>query len=610
MVLGLLIVLVILTQYLLGNKSLEMGFFTDDWMFLTIYRAYISNPILDLVSAWRNIGSHNFSHSYYLGILYSIFGLDYTAFRVTNLILKTLATLSLYPLVLIIFRKRLVAFLATLIYAIHFSPFGLLDGPSRGEDFLAIIFMNLFLIIYIYLLRKNSLNFFYLFGLTILLCLTIFIDTTRMFPLVFLILLIEGYLIIAKRSVSQFKASAVRMLILYSPFVLAVIFAPHTIVPQLLYYTGLYNRLIQGNFQLFLIPFASLGSTFLPRDIWTNLFYKLGYYSLLDYLTFLIPTFLVFGILDLLLGFLTERPRRFFMTTLKYNFIFAVVAFFMANNWLSLPKEMAASVDPGAFLSPGIMGLFFLSMGLGFLDQWLLSERKKGFYLGLFLSLAFSILFIFLTWVFSDINAVFMEVHPYLGIPAIGSSIFIALILTLLYEKLVKKSQVISIFSVSFLIVVFFLISIFAVNKYFDKWLDEGMRVADQEKFINRLWSHVKVDKLSTTDIPPLIYLDTSEDYKNGAFYSEVIIWRLPYLFGLKYRAEKEGRYTNCDLLIIDKAEVEKLVRVVDGKRTIVRDKCGPTYVYKRENFYAFKLKGRDMYPVTDAVLKELGVEK
>ena len=280
---SLLLIIVSINEFILGGKSLDLGFFTDDWLFLSHYREFVANPILDILVAWKNIGSHNFSHSYYMGLLHFFFGLDFTAYRYFNLILKIFAVLSLYPLVLILFRNKPIAALATFIYSIHFSSFGMLDGPSRGEDFIGIIFMNFFFLIYMLLRRKGEIPLIYLLGLTIIFSTTIFIDPTRFFPLIFFVVMLEIYKFILNRKFSELKTCMRHVFILLSPFLFVFIFTPQAIIPELLYFVTKYKIMVAGNFQLLLVPFASFGSMFLPKDYW-SFFGKPDYTNFINYL--------------------------------------------------------------------------------------------------------------------------------------------------------------------------------------------------------------------------------------------------------------------------------------------------------------------------------------
>ena len=275
-----LILIVSLSQFILAKKQLEMGFFTDDWVFLSAYRLYVENPFLDVMKAWKEIGSHNFSYSFYQGTLYNLFGMNAFEFRITNQILKIIATLSLYPLVLYVTKRRLLAFLATFIYAIHYSPFGLLDGASRGGNFIAVTLMNLFLLAYFYVVRNKISSIFVLSGLAGWMFTTILIATTRLFPLLFIVMVIE--------MIYFSKTSIKRLLVLYSPLLLLFLFSPGSITAQLSYPSGLFEKLREGNWQLLLTPFAALGSTYIPRNLWI-LFSNPTYQSLSSYLAFFLP---------------------------------------------------------------------------------------------------------------------------------------------------------------------------------------------------------------------------------------------------------------------------------------------------------------------------------
>lgn len=616
LILTLLLIVISVSQFIIGRKSLNMGFFIDDWVFLSLYRSVVANPILDILNAWKNIGSHNFAHSYYIGILYSFFHLNYENYRYFNLGLKIFTAFSLYPLILMLFRRRLIAFLATLIYSIHFSTFGMLDGPSRGEDFIAIASMNLFLLVYIFFIKKGVLSLKTLIGLTILFTITVFFDPTRMFPLIIIVFLIEIYNLLNNKSSIAYKNMIIHLLVLYSPFILVFILAPHTIIPELSYFGssfGIFGKLIQGNFQLLLVPFASLGSIFITRDLWPYLGQPI-YQNFGSYLLYLLKPLLMFEIINIILAFfISKNPLRFFWRISVYNLIYSLIVFFFVNHWLNLPKELAAPVDPGLYLTPSLIGLFFISIGISLLREGRIFLKTKQISPGLFYSLFFSLIFIFLTWMFADYNSIFMGVHPYLGIPAIGVSIFMTLILVLIYDKLnssrvcLIRKLIAPLFIVTFLVTLFRL-SINSVDEVFYNWTDTGLRISDQERIRNQFWEYVNFNGYSKTNIP-LIYFDTSEDYSNGGFYAEAIIWRVASWFDLKFKQPKESRYDRCDFLILDKSDLEGSVSIIAGKKTFVRNNCGRTLVYKTENFYAFKLKDRNLYPIRTEILQRLGMQ-
>ena len=610
-----LISIVSLSQFILAAKHLEMGFFTDDWQFLSIYRAYVTNPFSDILQAWKQIGSHNFGYVYYGGILYNFFGLDYTAYRITSQILKIVATLSLYPLIFYISRRKLLAFLSTFIYAIHYSSFGLLDGPTRGGDYIAITLMNLFLLTYFYISERKFSNIFLLSGLAVWLFATILIGPTRLFPLLLIVPLIEIINLIRRRTINQIKISAKRLLVLYFPFLPLFLFSPESIAVQLRYSIGLFEKLRVGNWQLFLTPFAALGSTYIPKELWF-LFGSPFYDKFSSYLSFLLfgPMFLYCVFYSFIGFFISRKPLKFIIRSLVLNFVVGIVVFLIARNWLSLNQTTRTPVDPGTFLVPALIGLFVITTSFSLFIEWKESKTRNSSLPFLFLAPIFALIFTFLTWMFADINSIFMGVHGYLTIPAIGTSIVLATIVVLIYEKIrsakiFSRNQMIPIIVVITILGIYFKVSAVSLDEFFSHWLANGLRLSDQQRIMNQFWKEIGESEKFNQDNLPLVYLDTEKTrYEDGAFFAETIIWRLATLFDMKYKGYKEGRFALCTVEILGKSEFDKYVTVGDDGKTIVSSKCGEI-TYKPENFFAFRLEDRNLIPERLQVLKNLGVE-
>lgn len=608
-----LVFIVSLSQFILAKKHLEMGFFTDDWQFLSVYRAYVTNPFSDILQAWKQIGSHNFGYVYYIGILYNFFGLDYTAYRITNQILKIVATLSLYPLIFYISRRKLLAFLSTFIYAIHYSSFGLLDGPSRGGDYIAITLMNLFLLAYFYI-SKKVLNIFSLLGLAVWLFATILIGPTRLFPLLLVVPLIEVLNFVQHKTVSQIKISLKRLFVLYFPFLPLFLFSPESIAQQLRYSIGLFEKLGAGNWQLLFTPFAALGSTYIPKELWF-LFGRPFYDNFGSYLSFLLfgPIFLYCVFFSLIGFFISSKPVKFIIRSLVLNFAVGILVFFIAHNWLFLNQTTRAAVDPGTFLVPALIGLFVMTTSLSLFIEWKESEKKNSLLPFLFLAPIFSLIFTVLTWLFADINSIFMGVHGYLTIPAIGTSIVLAATVVLIYEKIrsakvFSRNRVIPMILVIVILGIYFKISATSLDEFFSHWLDNGLRLSDQQRIMDQFWKEVGPSRKFNQNNLPLVYLDTEKTrYEDGAFFAEAIVWKLATWFDLRYKNNKEGRFALCQVMILGKTELEKYVSVQDNE-TLISDKCDKG-VYKKDNFFAFSLEDRNLVPERLEILKNLGVK-
>lgn len=605
-----LIIIVSISQFIIAKKHLEFGFFIDDWLFLSSFRAYITDPILDILNGWKNIGSHNFAHSYYIGILHNFFGLNYLSYNLLNQILKIIATLTLYPLILIISRNKLLAFFSTIFFSIHYSPYGTLDNASRGEDFIAIGLMNLFLAAYFLAAKKEISSLFLIILFAIWLFATIFIDPTRLFPLIIIVPILELLIFLQKKG--QIKACLKRLFIVYFPFIPLFLFAPEAITVQVRYITGLFEKLTLGNWQLFLSPFASFGSIYIPNSFWP-LFGRPVYDSFTEYLQFLMvgPIF-IFCILTILIGiFATKRPLFFIYRSLLLNLLAGLFIFIFAHNWINLNKIVRAPVDPGTYLTPSIIGIFILILEFGLFLEWKKSEKKSPFLLIPFMGAIFSLSFIFLTWFFADFNSIFTGVHAYLNIPSIGASVALAALLILFFERISsnKQKKIIPIFVVILILFMYFRISAKAVDKYFSYWLDNGLRVNDQQRIWNQFWTEVGLSKHYTPSAPPLIYLASPREYENGAFYNEIIVWRLASWFDLIFNKNKDNRFVLCEFEILGKAELEKFVTLGDGGKTLISNKCGQK-IYEIENFFAFKLENRNLIPDTKNILKELEIKQ
>lgn len=607
----LLILLVSISQFILGKKHLEMGFFTDEWLFLSTYRAYIENPILDILQGWKNIGSHNFGYVYYLGILYSFFGLDYEPYRIFNQILKIIATVCLYPLIWYISKSKILAFVSTLIYAIHFSSFGLLDGISRGGDFLAIALMNIFLTIYLYISKKGMVNTFLLLGLSVWLFTIILIGPTRLFPLLAVIPLIELFKFIFGERPGQLRVSMKRLLVLYFPVLPLFIFSPQSISVQLHYSIGLLDKLKDGNWQLLLVPFAALGSMYIPKDFWF-LFGHPSYDNLGSFLSFFLLSFLpiMYIFLFSVIFFISRKPLKFLSRSLGLNILAGVLVFFAAHNWLFLGLLVRAAVDPNTFLLPCLVGLFISINAFCVFLEWRERKESNNLLPFIFIGPVFSLVFISLTWIFADINSIFMGVHAYLTIPAIGTSLALAAIAVIIYQKLYSAKIFGRISSIFFLVIVFliyFNINLKIVDNFFSYWLKNGASSIDQERIRKQFWNEVDATKKYTFKDLPIVYFSDPEEYENGAFYEQVIVWRIASWFDLEFNSVRERGFQLCTFVVLGKEELKKFITLSKDGKTITDNKCVENKV-NVDDFYAFRFKDRNLIPNKGEVIRQLEI--
>lgn len=613
-----LIFLVTTSQFILANKHLEFGFFTDDWLFLSIYRAYVVNPLFDIFSAWKNVGAHNFAHTYYMGILFNFFGMNYLYYHLLNQIFKIIATLTLYPLIIVISKNKWLAFLSTLFFAIHYSPFGTLDNVSRGEDFIAIASMNLFLMTYFYIIKRGISKVLVIVGLAGWLFGTILIDSTRLFPIIFLMPLIELFNIILNRTRKQTAVSLKRLAVLFFPFLPLFIFSPNAILFEVRYSIGLIDKMKTNNWQLFLTPFAAMGSTYIPKNLWF-LFGHPVYETFGNYITFLLRgPVLIFFLLNLFLSFfISKKPLRFVRLSLFLDLVFGIIVFLPVHNWLFLDQAKRAPVDPGNFLVPSLIGIFILIEAFSLFLEWKKGKEKDSLISFLFLGPVFTLFFTFLTWVFADLNSIFMNVHPYLNIPSIGTSVTLGALILLIYRKLktfriLAKNQIVAVLFIILLMTAYFKISALNVDEYFSHWLNNGLRAQDQDRLINQFWKEIGTRTFDVNN-PPVIFLDATKDYDNGTFYAEAMVWKVSSWLDLKYNKPKGGRFTRCDIVILNKAVLESGVANQTGEKLLVPAgplNCrGEDVSYNSKDILAFKLINRNLIPDREEILQSLRLQ-
>lgn len=613
---GSLILIVFVAQFILASKHLEYGFNNDDWYVLAWYKQVVDNPILDVVKAWKEIGPHNFAHAYYIGPLFEVFGFNYPNYHIFNTILKTLAGLSLFPLIFLLFKSRFLAIITTILFAVHFTPFGGLNNVLIGEDSLMLASTNLFLAVYVWASqRRLLLNLKVLFLLLILLLAAAALDITRSYPFIMALPLLEMVNFLVNRPSTTIKAIFLRLVFLYSPFIAVMAYSPYTALREFTF-----NKIIgifkSGNYQLFVSLFASFGSTFAPLGVidFLSILGRVGnnalYANLGVFLNYLFFRYLIIALLVLVvIGLLTvDKVSRFVLRTLFLSGGFTMLSFIAANNWMHLDAKLQAAVDPGTYFTPGLVGLFVFATAISFLIEWF-KDKQNCLLLTLSLAPLFSLLYTFLTWMLVSENAIFMGVHGYLSVAAIGSSIYLAVLLYLSFQKITSNQyKFTKKLAAAFMLIYFFLFFIGSyrqVDNYYAYWLLNGFSGRQQQKIHDSFWKEVGFKKPDDNS-PTLIYLEGSEDYDNGQFYSNAFVWSVPGMLTVR-RGEPFDPGGFCKTVVF-KTDREKIrVESVDGKKRIIQTTCGDERAYPLDNFYAFKMTNRDVVPIRSEILKELG---
>jgi|SRR3989344_3677707 len=614
--------IVAILQYIILKPHLLYGFADIDWAGLLLYKN-ISNPLtLDsFLQVFSRSGIYTTQY-YFIGIQESFFGLDYHKYNLVAYVLKFLSTISVFPLFYVITKRKLIATMGTLIYAFSFTSIAALYSVMTTINYLGIIFMNIFLWLYWYLAQKNKLDWKLILLIIASFYLALLAATERMYPLALFVIIGEFFYI----SVQKFSKISVmlgikRLLSLFIPVIVLLIFKP-SIHQDLISFLGnsqlTLRKIAEGNWHLLFTPFAALGSMFIPKE-YTLFFGEINLNSLSDYLIFLLngPLF-IFGSITLLAGLmLSKNPRRFIVTTFVFLIPLMIASFYIATNRLGINPNLTDAwgklrmyFDPPFVMPPVLIGIFILSLACAFLLEWI--KTKENLTLTLFLGPLFAFFFIFLTWLPADLVLVFMGIHRYLTIPAIGVSLLMATIITLIYDKLrsIRILKPLS-FSIFLLLIPLFTIYNQSITNYFANELDSaGTRASEHIRMKGKLLSYV--NNLSETE-PSVFFFDESQDSINSYFNETTVL--AGFNFWIMFREDhilpiEAPRLIRSYFLCGGNGKFcpEKIREAVIEKNGIKGLQFDGTF-YKPDNFYAFRFINRDLYNITNELKLALGLK-
>lgn len=592
-------------EYFILSPVLKQGLTADDWQQLFKYKTYGPSHLSDVLTTWRSMGPYTTSHFYYVGILESLFGINYQAFQITNVFFKALSTLLLFPLVLVFFKRRILACLATLLYAISHSSTGSLQYVLYGTEYIAISSMLIFLIAYYYTFKNRKpyhlINKFNLLIPPALLVITFLLSPIRIYPLLVLLVLVEVFLLILFRTTDSFKKSLIILGSLFLPIFLVSTFVFGLTSGYLNGPTILYHEMIKGNWQLILTPFSGLGYLFLTDDS-LKLFGLFGQvdpnsnsYSLL------MGLILSYAFFTILISFiLSKNPKRFFLSILLTN-LFLDILFF----WTGYIQKSIYSASFGIYIF--VVGFFTFSEWLG--------RKKDILLLTLTAGIVFSCIFLWSTWLILGHASVFNQAtHRYLVMPSLGSSIFTAVLLVIFYDKYKQiKFKGFKEVIIILILILLYQLSYREINRHFDSLLAVGAGAKEQQFIQGRIINALKKNNYNPFDPEPVLFYFESEDLHNTKFYEVTL--DLGY-FWYWVHLQRSLNPSGCVGSILSKKQLRESIVTKDNQKGFIYDgicvedryKVGQVKVfYDPENFYAFKLRDRDIFDIKKDLLKDLG---
>lgn len=598
------------------KPAFDIGLSPEDREFILRYKLLGSNPLTKILQVWLERGAYSTVPIYYIGIVQSIAGFNYQLIQFIGVLFRTLAILSIFPLVTLVFKNIWLAVLTTIIFAFSYTTTGALETGVEPSEYLGFLMMNIFLISYYFLNTKYLLNLRWVIVAALLLFIAVMTSVMRIYPILFLLPIIEAFLFFSNRAKYKFKYLVVKLMALYLPFLILQSFSPvstssHFFLPLLL------SKIAEGNWHLVLTPLQGLGYMLPIGKYYPNLG-ALELNSFTDYMKFLSEgPLIVFGFISFILSLISAKKKVFFFFRVLFlNFGLGTLTYWIVKHRLSMPMQLQINFDTPRLYSIFI-GIFIFSLMINYLIDWYRQSRKNNLFLVLWLGPFIALFYITMTYFFAGLGLSFGGAQDhYLMIPTLGIALFISGILLMLHSKLSGSRIKISFASLS---IVTILLMVYLLNRemthtYFIGANFNGRSAAGQELLQGRIREIFKDLDYSK---PALVYFDTTDiPHGKGPFYSEGLL--TPFSTIMYFQGEKV--VNGCIGVIYEDgqmAKLKELIKTIDNQQVIIyQTACVENsrinvqdVIYKTENLYALKIKDQDFIDIRDQVLQELDIK-
>lgn len=559
--------------------------------------------------------------------------------------------MSAYPLVLIIFKRKLLAFLTTLLFALNASSFGSLEYAVKGVDYLAIAVMNIFFISYYYLInrkdwelkqksfliiksiflgillsliliyakllilpfiiltliyftKKYTLNIIISTIITsIILFIALMLSPIRIYPVLILIPLIEIFLFLNKKTFTSLTESLTRLILFYTPFILLLLLHQSSSLSFL-------NR-AQENWHLIVTPFIGLGYLILPYDFLDKFLFTVKLYDFKPYIQYSFLSFSAFiTIFTIPIAILlSKKPIKFYIKLIITNFIFYIPLFFIITDFLKTNNYPGIQYYIEHIPPYYLIGIYLIILATTYLfENW--NKKNDLAISSIWIGPLIAFIFIFSTWLLSGPDFIYTSsIHWYLVIPSLFISFFMAGLITRIYDLGINKwSKVIYVF-ITIYLTIFFIINRNQIYHHFMSNDNIGRGAYDQivmQKKILELYTN-KLNKEDT-----LFYFDT--DYANARYYSETILQAFPYWMHIL----RSNNYPSGCIAYLINSEKDplKLGDFIEKKGNSIKFKSSSYCVKGRQlsvtqfseidldNIYAFRIRDKQIKDSKEEFLK------
>lgn len=592
-------IIVIISQIILLEPHLKYGFSDVDWGFLSTFKQYrqlYPNIFENFFRTFISAGVYT-HQAYYIGIQGDFFDLNFNAYHIVIHVFKILATILAFPLFLIITESLAAAFVATILFAFAYPAVGTMYTVVTSSDYTGVLALNIFLAVYWWTIKKNKLRWYWLIGTLVLILVTLALSTERMYPIFFWLAGGELILLIChKFSREYIKKAYKRILVIFSPALITIVFFPGLILGFL---SGngvqLFNSIGAGNWAHILRPLLAMGSLIIPFNLWHYLgVAKIN--NVQEYLNFFLRgPMIIFAIFSLIVGIVIfKEVKRFIIWSVITNLLLAFSIYILAVNHIG-------HFDP-FIISPALIGGHTVIFGLLTFIHWFKYQQKEKLLIGIFAGIFCAFSYILLTWVSADNYLNFAGVHRYLTVPALSICLSLGCLMILMVKKL-KEKEITERFFLFPLLILIPLILIWSnqITDFFQGQLKQGFGATDQQMMRRQL---LEISTNISNKEKSLFYFDFTDDNDNGYYYDSTILGG----FGSWMLWHKSINF-NRELA---PAALWNNFEKLSSTKQVKNGQLGFNvyeHFFPISNFYAVKLKDKKVIDIKNEILKKLDIE-
>lgn len=619
-----LILIVWLINILFLPQVAKWGMNGHDWEYLLYFDSFKGNELENFQRIRADLGNPYFLQIvYYLGILKQVFGLNQTAFKLVDILWRSLAAISVGYLIYKLTKNKLFSYLSVFFYTIFPSTAGPFNFVMSGVNSLIIPFTCLFIVSYIESIKKPkkillAALFFYL---------ALISGPARAYLLVFVPLFVE--LIRLIRSFRPFVFIGRSLIFYLMPFItlqssssIATLNMVHEITRHI-------KLVTDGNSYSLTMPFQMFSTLFIDQTILKDF---LGWDKLLlPSLNSDLGRFLIFDlvllIISIFLGFAIKGKKNIYAFVLKVmipTLIFEAIFYFLgllSSHFTGIipfldPEGRPYLNEP---LNPTVfqasLGGYIFMLGLILAIEWRKNQRDNKILMVIagawfwFVALELEMFLTSYRW-----EMIYESNDRYIMVAALGAVIFAAGIFSLSVKALGKlKSLKLKLLLISLLTIFTFLITWkdyeFLYRIYYNWNENMGGSAYWQDTMYQRFLNKFGKDNLKK-DI--FLYIDPAVgDFNRGSFYN---------LLGFRIFYDVNGNIIrdNCKVVTDNIDVVKKAYTINNGEKGFTYDtKCvdiGPSTIGKKvfyplSNFYAYRMKNKDFVDIKDEIIAKLDQE-